>query len=201
MSSKVTVPQGTTSVAVPSVLRSSFKEGVQWESPLLWVLSICSWWGILLGISQESLTRTWGLLFSHLVVFCPLRIHGPQHTGRCLCPSLPPRVCLNSRPLSQWCYLTVDSRLETIRGVFTDRGLCTYIAMALLVCSVLSGSLHPYVLQIARLLLSTGFSRQEYWSGLPCSPPGIFLTQGLNPHLLNLLSWQVVFFVCFFFYH
>ena len=26
--------------------------------------------------------------------------------------------------------------------------------------------------------LSMGFSRQELWSGLPCPPPGIFLTQG-----------------------
>ena len=31
--------------------------------------------------------------------------------------------------------------------------------------------------------LSMGFSRQEYWSGLPCSPLGIFLTQILNLHL------------------
>ena len=31
--------------------------------------------------------------------------------------------------------------------------------------------------------LSVGFSRQEYWSGLPCPPPGIFPTQGSNPHL------------------
>ena len=29
--------------------------------------------------------------------------------------------------------------------------------------------------------LSIGFSKQEYWSGLPGSPPGIFPTQGLNP--------------------
>ena len=28
--------------------------------------------------------------------------------------------------------------------------------------------------------LSMGFSRQEYWSRLPWSPPGIFLTQELN---------------------
>ena len=37
-----------------------------------------------------------------------------------------------------------------------------------------------------------GFSRQEYWSGLPCPflPQGIFLTQGLNPRLLCLLHWQ-----------
>ena len=31
--------------------------------------------------------------------------------------------------------------------------------------------------------LSMGFSRQEYWSGLPCPPPGIFPTQGSNPGL------------------
>ena len=31
--------------------------------------------------------------------------------------------------------------------------------------------------------LSTGFSRQEYWSGLPFLSPGIFLTQGLSPGL------------------
>ena len=32
------------------------------------------------------------------------------------------------------------------------------------------------------------FSRQAYWSGLPFPSPGIFLTQGSNPHLLH---WQV----------
>ena len=40
-------------------------------------------------------------------------------------------------------------------------------------------------------LLSMGFSRQEYWSELPCPPPGALLTQGLNPYLLCLLDWQV----------
>ena len=35
-----------------------------------------------------------------------------------------------------------------------------------------------------------GFSRQEYWSGLPCPPPGILLTQEWNSHLLCLLHWQ-----------
>ena len=29
--------------------------------------------------------------------------------------------------------------------------------------------------------LSMGFCRQEYWSGFPCPPPGIFPTQGSNP--------------------
>ena len=35
--------------------------------------------------------------------------------------------------------------------------------------------------------LSMGFSRQEYWSGLPFPPLRIFLTQGSN---LRLLHWQ-----------
>ena len=44
------------------------------------------------------------------------------------------------------------------------------------------------------------FSRQEYWSGLSCPPPGIFLTQGSNPCLLQLPTLQADFFF-FFFYH
>ena len=36
--------------------------------------------------------------------------------------------------------------------------------------------------------LSVGFSRQEYWSGLPF-PSGIFPTQGLNP---GLLYWRQI---------
>ena len=38
--------------------------------------------------------------------------------------------------------------------------------------------------------LSMECSRQEYWSGLPCPPPGIFPTQGSNPSLLCLSHWQ-----------
>ena len=38
--------------------------------------------------------------------------------------------------------------------------------------------------------LSMGFSRQEYWSGLPLPSPGNPLTQGLNLLLLCLLHWQ-----------
>ena len=38
--------------------------------------------------------------------------------------------------------------------------------------------------------LSMGLSRREYWSGLPCPPPGTFLTQGSNPSLLCLLHRQ-----------
>ena len=32
-----------------------------------------------------------------------------------------------------------------------------------------------------RLSLSMGFSRQEYWSGLPCPPPGDLPNPGIKP--------------------
>ena len=38
--------------------------------------------------------------------------------------------------------------------------------------------------------LSMGFSRQEYWSGLPCPPPGDLPNPGIEPGLLCLLHWQ-----------
>ena len=34
--------------------------------------------------------------------------------------------------------------------------------------------------------LSMEFSRQEYWSGLPCSPPGDLPDTGIEPSLLRL---------------
>ena len=42
-----------------------------------------------------------------------------------------------------------------------------------------------------RLLCPWGFSRQEYWSGLPCPPPGDLPDPGPDPCLLCLLNWQV----------
>ena len=51
---------------------------------------------------------------------------------------------------------------------------------------------HVYVLSCVRLFvtpwtvahyapLSMGFSRQEYWSGLPCPPPGDLPHPGIEP--------------------
>ena len=38
--------------------------------------------------------------------------------------------------------------------------------------------------------LSMGFFRQEYWSGLPCPPPGGLVDPGIDPMSLCLLHWQ-----------
>ena len=48
------------------------------------------------------------LLFSRSVVSASLWPHGLQHT-RLHCPSLSPRICLNSGPLSCWCHPTISS--------------------------------------------------------------------------------------------
>ena len=39
--------------------------------------------------------------------------------------------------------------------------------------------------------LSMGFSRQEYWSGLPCPPPGDLLDLGIKPMSLMPPALQV----------
>ena len=44
-----------------------------------------------------------------------------------------------------------------------------------------SDSLQPCGLKPSRLLCPWGFSRQEYWSGLPCLPPGDLSNPGIEP--------------------
>ena len=51
---------------------------------------------------------------------------------------------------------------------------------AVLSCSVVSDSLRPCELQPVRLLCPWGFSRQEYWSGLPYLPPGDLPNPGME---------------------
>ena len=47
------------------------------------------------------------LFFGHEVMSDSFRPRGLQYT-RLPCPSVSPRVCLNSWPLSQWCYITIS---------------------------------------------------------------------------------------------
>ena len=48
-------------------------------------------------------------------------------------------------------------------------------------CSVVPNSLRLHEQQPARLLCPWGFSRQEYWSGLLCPPPGDLPDPGIEP--------------------
>ena len=42
--------------------------------------------------------------------------------------------------------------------------------------------------------LSMGFSRQEYWRGMPFPPPGDLLNPGINPRSLLFPAWAGEFF-------
>ena len=61
---------------------------------------------------------------------------------------------------------------------------------ACLLASVMSDSLRPYGLGPATLLCPWDSPGKN--TGVECHAllQGIFLTQGLNPHLLHLLQWQ-----------
>ena len=53
--------------------------------------------------------------------------------------------------------------------------------------SVMSDSLQPHGLKPTRLLCPWGFSKQEFWSGLPFPSPGNFPNPGITP---NFPAWQ-----------
>ena len=53
--------------------------------------------------------------------------------------------------------------------------------VCVLSCSAMSNSLPSYGMQHTRLLYPWGFSMQEYWSGLPCLPPGDLPKLGIKP--------------------
>ena len=49
-----------------------------------------------------------------------------------------------------------------------------------------------------KALLSVGFSRQEYWSGLSCPPPGDLPNSGIEPHVpyIPCICSQVLYHCC-----
>ena len=53
-------------------------------------------------------------------------------------------------------------------------------------CPVVSDSLRPHGLWLTRFLHPWGFSRQEYWSGLLCPPPGDLPNPRIKPRCPSL---------------
>ena len=76
------------------------------------IASLTTWWiwssgAYMLFLQMPAHQQVLLLLFRHSVVFESLRPHGLQH-NRLPCPSLSPRVCSNSCPLSRWCHPTIS---------------------------------------------------------------------------------------------
>ena len=70
-------------------------------------------------------------------------------------------TCILEKQLSQ-----VEARLGTTRTFFVS-AWCMHAKHT----SVVFNSVTPWTVA-HQASLSMGFSRQEYWSGLPCPPPG-----------------------------
>ena len=76
------------------------------------------------------------------------------------------------------CYQTQGWRIRWRWKIQTSIYKITCCAV---LSSAMSDSLWPHGLQLARLLCPWGFSRQEYWRGLPCPPPGDLPDPGIKP--------------------
>ena len=70
-----------------------------------------------------------------------------------------------------------DSQRGLLYAIITP----VFSICAVLSRSVLSDSLRPHGLQPTRLLCPWEFSREEYWSVLPCPPPGNLPNPGIEP--------------------
>ena len=80
----------------------------------VWVNARSWWWtgrpGVLWFMQLQRVGHDWvtELNWSGLFLLFSHWSHGPHH-ARFPCPSLSPRVCSNSCPLSQWCHPTISS--------------------------------------------------------------------------------------------
>ena len=73
---------------------------------------------------------------------------------------------------------------------FTNLSMSCFTILALAMCLALPNSLQPHGLQLARLLCPQNSPGKNSGVGCHFLLQGIFLTQGLNPHLLCLLHQQ-----------
>ena len=90
---------------------------------------------------------------------------------------------IKTQQLSEWIKKQKD-KLHVVYKKFTLN--IKVLCCAVLSHSVVSESLRPHGLQPARFPHPWGFSRQEYWSGLPCPPPGDLPNPGIEPRSATL---------------
>ena len=137
------------------------------------------WWG---HLGADSITLTWGL---ELRTVDQAGLH-----RKCGCSSPNPGC-----PHSRW-RVEVDWVIQCFLASVTP-GKCTHMRRTswtfkepLSCYAMLSSFSHAQLLAIPHIVacqgpLPMGFSRQEYWSGLPCPPPGDLLNPGIKPTSLT----------------
>ena len=76
-------------------------------------------------------------------------------------------------------FISILSVMIQFKVIFTFKGEC--MCCTVLNLSVVSGFLRPRGFQPTRVICPWGFPRLEYWSGLPCPPPGNLSNPGSAP--------------------
>ena len=115
--------------------------------------------------------------FSRSVVSDSLRPHELQH-DRPPCPSPSPGVHSNSSPSSPWCFGSIPPFFLELSVHWSP---VAYWAATDL------GSSSFSILSFCLFILFMGFSRQEYWSGLPFPSPVDHILSDLSSMIC--LSW------------
>ena len=127
------------------------------------------------------------------VFHCSQILYHQSHQGNpglngapCLLYS-PKFICWSSncKYIKMWPYLEIgllQEQLVRLRWGHAGAGWASNpICCAVLIRSVISNFLQFHGLQLSRLLCPWGFSRKEYWTGLPCLPPGDLPNPGTEP--------------------
>ena len=134
-----------------------------------------------LSASNSSRKDYFGaILFICSVMSDSLRAHESQHT-RPPCPSPTPRVHPNSCPLSWWCHPAISSSVIPFSSCLQSfpaskkkkRKKVKSLSCVWLFVTPWTVAYH--------IPPSMGFSRQEYWSGLPFPSPGDLPDLGIDP--------------------
>ena len=112
------------------------------------------------------------LLFHHQVMSDSLWHHGLQH-ARLPSPSLPPRVCSNSCPLSQWCYLIISSRNFYPECLLHISKYCQTLVLSMYWSCLLNESLFSQ--QLGLKIYKISFTFHPFLVLLPKLRPLIFL--------------------------
>ena len=90
-----------------------------------------------------------------------------------------------------WAIGRLEASFSEIRKTKGGADLSSKIRVLLqMCCAVLSSFSHVQLFATPRTVahqasLSMGFSRQEYWNGLPCPPPGDLPNPGIKPVTLK----------------
>ena len=124
-------------------------------------------------VGSSSLTRDW--------------TQGPRHCKPGVLTAGLPRKSLGTSLISQFSSVQFSRSVMSATSKPEITSVCVCVCVCVSMCSVSSSCLTLCDLMdySHQSPLSMRFSRQEYWSALPCPPPGYLSQPGIEPASLT----------------